>query len=401
MSTAAATSEMGLSGGEAAARLRKLGPPPETSSRSTASIVAGNVFTLFNAIIGVFFVLDVGLGLYADSLFGLVAVINSYIGIRQELKAKRTLDELAVLVAPHAKVVRDGAVLELPAAEVVPGDVVELVPGDQLVADGEVIHSRGMTLDESMLTGEADGVRKGPGERALSGSFCISGSGLYRVDAVREESYAGRLAGEARAFRHPLSPLQSEVNQVIVACVYVMVPLAAILLFTLKVRSIGIEEAAQTATAGLVTLIPEGMVLLMSVTFAVAAVRLARKNTLVQQISATESLAAVDTICIDKTGTLTDGELRLIGVEVAEGVAEGEAHAALGRFAASAGERNRTLEAIAERFPGRAGRVSAEVPFSSEWKWSGLRTDSTTYVLGAPDVLAEAGALTLPPRLAR
>jgi cation-transporting ATPase E len=401
MSTAAETNEIGLSGGEAAARLRKLGPPPETSSRSTASIVAGNVFTLFNAIIGVFFALDVGLGLYADSLFGLVAVINSYIGIRQELKAKRTLDELAVLVAPHAKVVRDGAVLELLATEVVPGDVVELAPGDQLVADGEVIRSRGMTLDESMLTGEADGVRKGLGERALSGSFCISGSGLYRVDAVREESYAGRLAGEAQAFRHPLSPLQSEVNQVIVACVYVMVPLAAILLFTLKVRNVGIEEAAQTATAGLVTLIPEGMVLLMSVTFAVAAVRLARKNTLVQQISATESLAAVDTICIDKTGTLTDGELRLVGVEVAEGVEEAAAHAALGRFAASAGDRNRTLEAIAERFPGKAGRVSAEVPFSSEWKWSGLTTGSTTYVLGAPDVLVEAGALTLTPGLAR
>ncbi len=401
MSTAAAISEEGLSSAEAAQRLRKLGPPPEISSRSTASIVAGNVFTLFNAIIGVFFVLDVGLGLYADSLFGLVAVINSYIGIRQELKAKRTLDELAVLVAPHAKVVRDGDVLELLATEVVPGDVVELAPGDQLVADGEVIQTRGMTLDESMLTGEADGVRKGIGERALSGSFCISGSGLYRVDAVREESYAGRLAGEAQAFRHPLSPLQSEVNQVIVACIYVMVPLAAILLFTLKVRNVGIEEAAQTATAGLVTLIPEGMVLLMSVTFAVAAVRLARRNTLVQQISATESLAAVDTICIDKTGTLTDGELRLIGVEVAEGIEEAAAHAALGRFAASAGDRNRTLEAIAERFPGKAGRVSAEVPFSSEWKWSGLTTGSTTYVLGAPDVLAGTGALNLPPELAR
>ena len=132
------------------------------------------------------------LGLYADSLFGLIAVINSYIGIRQELKAKATLDELAVLVAPHAKVVRDGETIELLATEVVPGDVVHVEPGDQLVADGEVIPTRGMTLDESMLTGEADGVRKGLGERALSGSFCVSGSGYYVADAVREESYAGR-----------------------------------------------------------------------------------------------------------------------------------------------------------------------------------------------------------------
>jgi cation-transporting ATPase E len=171
----AAETEQGLSSSEAAARLRKLGPPAETSSRSVSSIVAGNVFTLFNAILGVFFVLDISLGLYADSLFGLIAVINSYIGIRQELNAKATLDELAVLVAPHARVLRDGSVVELAASEVVPGDVIHVEPGDQLVADGETIASRGLTLDESMLTGEADGVRKNLGDRALSGSFCISG----------------------------------------------------------------------------------------------------------------------------------------------------------------------------------------------------------------------------------
>ncbi len=396
----AAATEQGLSGATAKKRLRELGPPPENSSRSVSSIVAGNVFTLFNAIIGAFFVLDLGLGLYADSIFGLIAVINSYIGIRQELKAKRTLDELAVLVAPHAKVVRDGAVVELLAEEIVPGDLVRVGPGDQLVADGAVASSRSLTLDESMLTGEADGVRKEAGDRALSGSFCISGSGAYTVDAVREQSYAGKLAGEARAFRHPPSPLQGEVNRVIVACLYVMAPLAILLLLTLKLRNTDLVEAAQTATAGLVTLVPEGLVLLMSVTFAVAAVRLAGKHVLVQQMSATESLAAVDTICVDKTGTLTDGELRLVGVEVAEGVDAKAAHAALGNFAASAGDRNRTLEEIANRFPGEASRVGGEVAFSSEWKWSGLRIGSTSYVLGAPDVLGEAGALGLPPGLA-
>jgi P-type E1-E2 ATPase len=395
------TSEQGLSSAVAAKRIRELGPPPETSSRSTSSIVAGNVFTLFNAIIGGFFVLILSLGLFADAVFGLIAIVNSYIGIRQELKAKRTLDELAVLVAPHAKVVRDGAVVSLLAEEVVPGDVVVVEPGDQLVADGDVVHSRGLTLDEAMLTGEAEGVRKGIGDRALSGSFCLSGSGSYRVDAVREESYAGKLAGEARAFRHPPSPLQGEVNRVIVACTYVMAPLAAILLITFQLRSVNLIEAAQTATAGLVTLIPEGLVLLMSVTFAVAAVRLARRETLVQQMSATESLAAVDTICVDKTGTLTDGELRLLGVEVAEGVEPEEATKALGRFAASAGDRNRTLEAIAASFPARAGRVAGEVPFSSVWKWSGLRFGGSSHVLGAPDVLERAGALTLPPTLRR
>jgi P-type E1-E2 ATPase len=396
--------EQGLSNKEAAARLRKLGAPSATSSRSLASIVAGNVFTLFNAIIGAFFLLDVGLGLYADAIFGLIAVVNSSIGIYQEKKAKETLDEIAVLVAPHAQVVRDGEVVELLANEVVPGDVVAVGPGDQLIADGEAIASRGLTMDESLLTGEAEGIRKGEGDRVLSGSFCVSGSGHYLVDAVREESYAGKLAGEAKTFRHPPSPLQEEVNRVIIASTYIMLPLAAALLLSFKVRGTDLQEAAQTATAGLVTLIPEGLVLLMSVTFAVAAMRLAKRNTLVQQMSATESLASVDTICVDKTGTLTAGELRLTGVEYADGVDPKSGAAALGRFAASAGDRNQTLETIAAEFPGKAGTVRGEVPFSSEWKWSGVSLDGggdgATYLLGAPDILSEAGALSLPPELA-
>ncbi len=396
--------ERGLSSAAAAKRLRKLGSPPDTSSRSVSSIVAGNVFTLFNAIIGVFFVLILSLGLFADAVFGFIAIVNSYIGIRQELNAKKTLDELAVLVAPHAKAIRDGEPVSLLAEEIVPGDVIAIEPGDQLVADGEMVSSRGLTVDESLLTGEADGIRKEAGERVLSGSFAISGSGRYLVDAVRDESYAGKLAGEAKAFRHPPSPLQGEVNRVIVACTWAMLPLATLLLITFQLRGTDLVEAAQTATAGLVTLIPEGLVLLMSVTFAVAAVRLARKDTLVQQMSATESLAAVDTICVDKTGTLTDGQLRLLGIQVADGTDPDEAQAALGRFAASAGDRNRTLETVAEAFPAQPGRVGGEVAFSSKWKWSGITLEGprpTSWVMGAPDILAQAGALELPPGLAR
>src|ERR1700742_978405 len=405
VSSAERFTEMGLSSQEAHDRLRKLGAPQETSSRSTSSIVAGNVFTLFNAIIGVFFVFDLALGLYADSLFGLVAVINSYIGIRQELNAKKTLDEVAVLVAPRARVLRDGKEVELLAEEVVPGDLVAIGPGDQLLADGRVVASRGLTLDESMLTGEADGIRKDEGDEVLSGSFVISGSGHYEVEAVREDSYAGRLAGEARAFRHPLSPLQEEVNRVIVVSTYLAIPLALLLLISLKIRNVGLQSAAETATAGLVTLIPEGLVLLMSVTFAVAAVRLARRDTLIQQMSATESLASVDTICVDKTGTLTQGELRLRAVEFAEDVDPAVGAAVLGRFAASAGNRNQTLEAIAERYPGDPGSVSADGPFSSESKWSGVSLAGSgagagTFVLGAPDILIGSGSLVLTPGMA-
>jgi cation-transporting ATPase E len=397
--------EMGLSSKEAHARLRKLGQPQETSSRSTSSIIAGNVFTLFNAIIGVFFVFDLALGLYADSLFGLVAIINSYIGIRQELNAKKTLDEVAVLVAPRARVLRDGQEVELLSDEVVPGDLVAIGPGDQLVADGRVTASRGLTLDESMLTGEADGIRKERGDEVLSASFAVSGSGHYEIEAVREKSYAGRLAGEAKAFRHPLSPLQEEVNRVITVSTYAMIPLALLLIISLKVRSVGLHSAAETATAGLVTLIPEGLVLLMSVTFAVAAVRLARRDTLIQQMSATESLASVDTICVDKTGTLTEGELRLKDVVFADDVDPAMGAAVLGRFAASAGNRNQTLETIAERYPGEPGQVTGEVPFSSEWKWSGVSLDGNgagagTFVLGAPDILIGSGSLVLTPGMA-
>jgi cation-transporting ATPase E len=392
----------GLSSKEAAKRLRKLGPVEDRSSRSVASIVAGNVFTLFNLIIGVFFVVVLSLGLFADALFGFIAVINSYIGIRQEMKAKETLESLALLVAPKAKAVRDGELVELPANDVVPGDWIRVEPGDQLVADGEVTESRGLTLDESMLTGEADGVRKRVGQRALSGSFCMTGSGYYGVDAVREDSYAEKVAGEARTFRHPPSPLQEEVNVVLRACTWLMIPLAAVLIFSLYARETPLHDAAQTSTAGLITLIPEGLVLLMSVTLAVAAVRLARLDTLVQQMSATEALAAVDTICVDKTGTLTTGELELVAVDVSDPSEASQAQQALARFAASSGERNRTLEAIAEHYAATGERVRAEVPFSSEWKWSGLTIGrGETYVLGAPDVLISRGSLALPVPLQR
>jgi cation-transporting ATPase E len=391
----------GLSSAEAARRLARLGPLESPTSRSTASIVVANVVTLFNAIIGVFFILILSLGLFADAIFGLVAIVNSAIGIRQELKAKETLDQLALLVAPRAKAVRDGRMLELRADEVVPGDLVRVEPGDQLVADGEVVSSRGLTVDESLLTGESDGIRKRTGDRLLSGSFCLSGSGYYELDAVREDSYAEKLAGEAREFRHPPSPLQLEVNRVLGATTVALVPIGLIVLVGLNLHNTEFREAAQTATAGLVTLIPEGLVLLMSVTLAVAAIRLARQNTLVQQMAATEALAAVDTICVDKTGTLTDGTLKLVKVEAADPSGPAAAERALARFAASAGERNRTLETIAERYPASPERVSAEVPFSSQWKWSGLTLNGASYVMGAPDVLTQAGALALPPDLQR
>lgn len=396
--------QSGLSEAEAAARLRKLGPAPEQTSRSTASIVAGNVFTLFNLIIGIFFVLVMSLGLFADAIFGLIAIVNTWIGIRQELKAKRMLDRLALLIAPRATVVRGNREIELFGDEVVPGDLALLAPGDQLVADGRLVSGRGLSLDESMLTGEADPIGKEPGDEVLSGAFVVSGSGSFEVTAVRDDSYAGKVAGEAKAFRHPPSPLEREVNRVILATTWVLIPLAVLLIGSLAVRHTPLKEAAQTATAGLITLIPEGLVLLMSVTFAVAAMKLARRYTLIQQMSATESLASVDTICVDKTGTLTDGELTVTGMESAYVTDQRHAERLLGRYAASAGDRNRTLEAIAGTYPGEPEPALDEVVFSSAWKWAGLTLDDVTgpltLVMGAPDLMIDAGALTLDERMA-
>ena len=259
-----------------------------------------------------------------------------------------------------------------------------------------MVDSRGLTLDESMLTGESDGIRKRPGERMLSGSFGLSGSGHYEVDAVREDSYAEKIAGEAREFRHPPSPLQVEVNQVLKATTIALV--AARRRSSCSASALhdkAFREAAQKATAGLVTLIPEGLVLLMSVTLAVAAVRLARQNTLVQQMAATEALAAVDTICVDKTGTLTDGSLELVKVEVADPDGPAAAERALATFAASAGERNRTLEAIAERYPARAasGQRRGPVLLRVEVERVDPERLAPSYVTRRPRRARRAGAL--------
>ena len=346
------------------------------------------------------------LGLFADALFGLIAVVNSAIGIRQELKAKETLDQLALLVAPRASAIRDGRPVELRADQVVPGDVVGVEPGDQLVADGVVVASRGLTMDESVLTGESDGIRKHEGDRVLSGSFCLVGSGYYEVDAVREQSYAEQVAGEARAFRHPPSPLQLEVNQVLRATTIVMVPLGVLLLLAFSIRSVDLHEAAQTATAGLVTLIPEGLVLLMSVTLAVAAVRLARH----EHPGAADGgdrvagrgghgLRRQDRDAHRRDPRPGRGRGRRPGPPAAAERGARPLRALGGSAKPDPRDDRRALSR------GRRSGWSPRCRSRRRWKWSGAdarrRRLRPSYVLGAPDVLSQAGALELPPRLER
>ena len=320
-----------------------------------------------------------------DALFLGIVVFNSGIGIFQELRAKRALDRLAALVAPTATVVRDGRGRELPVEEVLVGDVVRLAPGDQVVADGELVEAQGLELDESILTGESVSVGRGVGESVRSGSFAVEGTAAFVVSAVGADSYAERLAGEARRFRHAHSPLEQALNRLLLVLVGAMVPLGVMLGYALYHRDVSTRAAISTATAGVVTLVPEGLILLTSLTFAVAALKMARRGALAQQLNAVESLASADVVCLDKTGTLTMAELRVV-----EAVPD-SIGGLLGRFAASSPARNTTLAAIAAAFPAEPEPLEGSVPFSSSRRWSGLQLDGEAYVLGAPDLLSLDG----------
>ena len=376
----------GLTQAEAERKLASRPVAQPTTSRSYKSIVVANVFTIFNLILLVAGVVTLAFGEWQDALFLAVLVANAGIGIWQEVRAKRTLDRLAALVAPTATVVRDGEPRELAVEAVVDGDIVLLEPGDQVVADGTVQRSDGLALDESILTGETAPVPRSDGEEVRSGSFAVEGGGAYIVTAVGAESYAARLAGEAREFRHPRSPLERAINRLLLILVAVLLPLGAALIWALYRRHTSIHDAVPTTVAAVVTLVPEGLILLTSLTYAVAGVRMARRGALAQQLNAIESLASVDAICIDKTGTLTDARIQVESVVPANGVEEGELTHALGRFAESSPTRNATLAAIAEYGTGDPEEPRSSVPFSSRRRWSAVQLGETTYVLGAPEL---------------
>ena len=384
----------GLSEVEAANLLAQREPfARPATSRSYTSIVRANVFTIFNLILLVFGAVTLAFGDWRDALFLGVLVSNSAIGIVQEVRAKHALDRLAALVTPTATVVRDGKERRAHVEELVVRDLVRLAPGDQVVADGTLETSDVLRLDESILTGESRQVARARGDEVRSGSFAVEGSGSYRVVAVGPESYAERIAGEARAFRHPRSPLERTLNRLLLTLLAVMVPLGLLLGAALWERRTPVEEAVPTSVAAVVSLIPEGLILLASLTYAVAALRMARKGALVQQLNAVESLASVDVVCLDKTGTLTEGGLRLAQLIPAEGVAIDDVRERLGVFAASSPVRNTTLTAIGSELPAGAMEPESSVPFSSRWRWSGLTLQGRSYLLGAPDRFA-LGRLT-------
>lgn len=390
----AATPAAGLTAEQVAARRSSgLGyAEPESTSRSVLEILRANVLTRFNLILGTLLAVILILGEPQDALFGIVLVTNALIGIGQELRAKRTLDRLAVLTAPTASVIRDGTSADVPVSALVTGDLIQLRAGDQVVADGVLRSSRSLQADESLLTGESDPVDKRGGDVLLSGSFVVAGSGDYEATGVGSEAYARKLASQARQFTIVRSELVAGTNQILRYVTWAIAPVAGLLLASQLLNHTSAREALTGTVAALVGMVPQGLVLLTSIAFGVAAVTLSRRQVLVQQLPAVEGLARVDVVCFDKTGTLTDGTISFDRVVV---LADQPIEAALGALADDA-DRNATTAAIAHAFPHLSGwdRVQA-VPFSSARKWSAASFASKgTWVLGAPEIVLSAGADT-------
>ena len=397
------TNDAGLTAREVAEQVAsgRANVSDEQSARSLGQILRANVLTRFNAILTSLLVVVVFVGPPQDGLFGVVLAVNTVIGVAQELRAKSTLDRLAVLSAPSAHAIRDGQPVELAVASVVLDDLLELRPGDQIVVDGRIVSSDGMEVDESLLSGEIVPVAKGVDDEVLSGSFVVSGTGRIRAIRVGRDAFAQRLQGDARRFSLVRSELQQGTNRILQMVTWVMVP-AGILLVTSQLLRSGqsVGDALRGSVAGVGAMVPEGLVLLTTLAFAMGAIRLARRRVLVQELAAIEGLARVDVLCIDKTGTLTEPGMKLGSVELlrpADALGGVPAEEALGALVGADPSPNATMLAIADALPAPPSwKAEARIPFSSARKWSAVEfAGRGTWVLGAPElVLPDPGSLT-------
>ncbi|MET8843626.1 HAD-IC family P-type ATPase [Streptomyces rubiginosohelvolus] len=396
----------GLTTAEVAERVARgeVNDVPVRSSRSLTEIVRANVLTRFNLIIGVLWVIMLFVAPIQDSLFGFVIVANTGIGIIQEWRAKKTLDSLAVIGEAKPTVRRDGTAAEISTHEIVLGDVIELGPGDKVVVDGVVAEADSLEVDESLLTGEADPVLKRPGDPVMSGSFVVAGGGAFTATKVGREAYAAQLAEEASRFTLVHSELRSGISTILKYVTWMMVPTAiGLIISQLVVKDNNFKDSVARTVGGIVPMIPEGLVLLTSVAFAIGVVRLGRKQCLVQELPAIEGLARVDVVCLDKTGTLTEGGMDVTEVRPLNGSDEAYVTEVLRTFGASDPRPNASLQAIIDAYPQReeaAWTVTDAMPFSSARKYSGAafaEADGTAsaWLLGAPDVLLSEGDTTL------
>jgi cation-transporting ATPase E len=359
----------------------------ERHGRSYADILRSNLFTRFNFLLGALWVIAVVIGPVQDTAFGLIVVSNAVIGVVQEVRAKRTLDRLGVLSAPRATVRRSGQSRSVELGDIVIDDVIELRRGDQLAVDGTVLSSDSMEIDESLLSGEAEPVAKQAGDEVLSGSFVVAGGGLYRATRVGDAAYARQLTDRARVFTLVRSELRDGINTMLLAISVVIPPMAVVLIVTQMRANANTVDALRGSVAGLVAMVPEGLVLLTSLALAVAVVRLGQRKALVQELAAVEMLARVDVVCLDKTGTLTEGDIHVHSVDALQ--AQPPYAPALAALAAFDPAPNASLQAIALQFPSPdSWHVSGGVPFSSARRWSAVAVqDQGAFVLGAPDVV--------------
>ncbi len=366
---------------------------PTRAARSVQEIVRANVFTRINAILGVLFLIVLSTGSIINGAFGLLIIANSGIGIIQELRAKKTLDKLAIVGQAKPLVRRQSGAgfvsRQLAPNEVVLGDIIELGPGDQIVVDGEVVEEANLEIDESLLTGEADAIAKGRGDPVMSGSFVSAGTGAYRATKVGREAYAAKLAEEASKFTLVKSDLRNGINKILQFITYLLIPAGLLTIYTqLFTTDAGWRRAVLAMVGALVPMVPEGLVLMTSIAFAVGVIRLGRRQCLVNELPAIEGLARVDVVCADKTGTLTENGMRVSDLQA---LTHDDVVDVLASLAADDARPNASMQAIAESFGDSPGwTATGTAPFKSATKWSGASYGSHgNWVIGAPDVLLE------------
>jgi cation-transporting ATPase E len=396
--------DLGLTAAEVAERVAdgRTNSFAQASSRSAGSIIRANTLTLFNGIIAACFLVLLLVGRWQDAFFGFSAILNAVIGSVQEFRAKRSLDRLALLNAPDARVLRDGAEAEIPVGEVVLDDLLVLRAGDQIPADSIVVTSSGMQVDESMLTGEADAIDKVEGDQALSGSIVVAGYGIARADKVGADSFANRFAGEARRFSLIRSELRSSINRVLRWVTWIIGPIGLLVLNSQMMANGGWPQAIESGKwvpavvstiASLVAMIPLGLVLMTSIAFAVGAVKLSSQNVLAQELAAVEGLARVDIICLDKTGTLTEGDIVFDAARVLDGSSDGWERVLA--WYGVAPDSNATARCLATAYTALPdGQPDQRIAFASSRKWSAVEfagNAAGSWVLGGPEMVFPRG----------
>ena len=377
----------GLTETEVAERIEsgQINDVPDAPVRTTKEILRANVLTPVNGIMGSLLVLILVAGFPGDALFAGVIFSNSVIGIFQELKARKTLAELAVLSAPKARVIRSGFTSEISVSEVVIDDLIEIQPGDQIVVDGELMLSEGLEIDESLLTGESEPIEKNLQEEVLSGSFVAAGFGRYRATRIGVDSYAVALSEEARRFKLVDSDLRSGVDTILRWLILIIPPSVGLLLLRLLATEDLWEEALRGTVASAVAMVPDGLVLLTSLSFITGVVALARHRALCKELASVEMLARVDVLCLDKTGTITTGKISFTGFESLDGTDPSEV---LGAISSADPSPNATLAALGEKFSNPSWSLVDSVAFSSIRKWSMCDFgEKGVFHLGAPEIL--------------